>query len=84
MLQATLLLALVLSASSYSVQGNWTLLSARYLNLGNQPIVLNIADYIFKNQTILQKLTFIGCQQMLLQAQFSEDQLLINSKSYFT
>jgi hypothetical protein len=84
MLRVTVLILVLLSASGYSIEGNWTLITARYLDLGNESIVLSISDYIFKGQSILQKMTFSGCQKLLLQAQFSEDQLFINGKTYYT
>lgn len=46
--------------------------------------MLEITDFVFRNQTILQKLIFRSCQEMLLQAQLSENQLFINFNSYYT
>lgn len=45
---------------------------------------MRIEDYIFKRQQILQKISLIGCKQIFLQAEVSQDQLFINYKSYFT
>jgi hypothetical protein len=84
MLRVTIIMLVLLSASCYSIEGNWTLITARYLDLGNESIVLSISDYIFKGQSILQKMIFSGCQNLLLQAQFSEDQLFINGNTYYT
>lgn len=84
MLRTTILMLAVLSISAYSIQGNWTLTSARYLDLGKESIVLSISDYIYKSQSIMQKLAFFGCQKLLLQAQFSESQLFSNGKTYYT
>jgi hypothetical protein len=84
MLRATILMLAVLSITGYSIQGNWTLTSARYLDLAKESIVLSVSDYIYKSQSIMQKLTFFGCQKLLLQAQFSEGQLFINGKTYYT
>lgn len=84
MLRVIVFVLAVLSISAYSIQGNWTLTSARYLDLGNETIVLSISDYIFKSQSIMQKLAFFGCQKLQLQAQFSESQLFINGKTYYT
>jgi len=84
MLRVTLLLLAIITVHSFSIQGNWTLTNARNLDLGNEAIVLNINDFVFRGQSILQRLTFIGCQRMLLQAQFNENQLFINGRTYFT
>lgn len=61
MLRATILMLAVLSISAYSIQGDWTLTSVRYVDLGNETIVLNISDYIYNSQYIMQKLAFFGC-----------------------
>lgn len=48
------------------------------------PVTLEISDYIFMNQSILQKLNFKGCNQMLLQSEFTENQIFINPSSYYS
>jgi hypothetical protein len=80
-----LLLFLILqTAIGYSIQGNWTFVAGRGITLGNETVTLGIEDYIFKGQQILQKLTFVGCKNLMLQASISENQLFINFNSYYT
>lgn len=66
-----LLLALITTTHSFTVQGNWSLIPTPALNLTGPPITLSISDFVFMNQSILQKLAFSGCELMLLQSQFS-------------
>jgi hypothetical protein len=62
-------MVLVLASNAYcfSIQGNWSLIAGQGVTI-NEPVVLTINDFIYQKQQILQKLTFIGCQQILLQA----------------
>lgn len=65
---AILLLAAI--GHSFTLEGTWQY----QLNPGsttNQPVTLKIEDFIYREGTILQKLTFKGCRQILLQAQFN-------------
>ena len=81
--QALLTLAVLLVAvGSFSIQGQWEYQGAT--DSSGQAVTLEIQDYIFRGQQILQKMIFRGCQQMLLQSQFNENQVFINPSSYLT
>lgn len=62
MLQSLLILLVLINSSfCYSIQGNWSLLLLNGKSVSDQSVVLNIADFVFRNQSILQKLAFSGC-----------------------
>lgn len=67
MFYLAIMFAFICNAYCYTVQGNWSLISGQAITI-NEPIVLGITDFIYQKQQILQKLTFLGCQQLLLQA----------------
>lgn len=82
---SALLFALALTiASGFTIEGTWELQSTTGIDVSTSPVTLNISDVIFRNQSILQKLSFEGCQEMLLQAQMVENQIFINFNSYLT
>ena len=76
--------ALLAIAECFSLQGNWSLVSTARVAAVGPPITLEISDYVFMNQSILQKLAFRGCSQMLLQSEFSENHIFINPSSYYS
>jgi len=53
-----LMTALLIVSVSFSIQGDWTLQDRSTISKGRFPIVLSISDFIFKEQEILQKLSF--------------------------
>ena len=56
--------------SSFSLQGTWTYEDSQAA-AGQEDVTLLIEDFIFRGNKIMQKLRFRGCQEMLLQSQFS-------------
>ena len=79
-----LLLTLLLTlTTNFSLEGQW-----KYQNNAepNSPeeVTLQIEDFIFRGQDILQKLIFKGCKEMLIQSQFSENQVFVNPSSYMS
>ena len=69
--------------TSFSLQGTWAYEDSQKPE-GQEDVILVIEDFIFRGNKIMQKLRFRGCQEMLLQSQFSENQVFINPSSYLT
>lgn len=69
---------MAVGASAFGLEGNWTLSPSQA-----QPTSLTVSDLLYRNSTILTKLAFSYCsQQMLLQAQVSDNQLFLNLNSH--
>lgn len=67
-----LLVLLVLTASAFTLEGNWT----------NNDTRLTVSDLVYRNSTLLSKIIFTRCSHtMLLQAQVSQNMLFINLNS---
>ncbi len=79
-----LFIVLITTASAFTVEGDWALEGSSGIDTNGSVITLTISDVVYRNQTILQKLSFKGCEEMLLQAQMVENQLFINFNSYMT
>jgi heat shock protein HslJ len=78
-----MLLALLLaSAGCFSLEGQWAYQPAS--GNSSQAVTLEIQDYIYRQEQILQKLIFRGCQEILIQSQFTENQVFVNPSSYYT
>ncbi len=83
-LALVILMAAMQAAVAFSIQGNWSLVGIKGIVRGNESVVMRVEDYVFKKQQILQKISLVGCKQVFLQSEVSQDQLFINFKSYFT
>ena len=64
------LLLLAVATNAFTLEGTWQYQHAPG-SFSDQSVTLTVEDYVFREGTILQKMTFKGCREILLQAQFS-------------
>ena len=61
---------LIALSSSFTLEGNWIYVDPQ-APADQEAVSLEIRDFVFRKEQIKQKLTFRGCEEMLLQSQFS-------------
>lgn len=58
----TLVALLLAAVSAFTVEGEWELDGSSGVETNGEAVTLSISDVVFRNQSILQKLSFKGCE----------------------